>query len=142
MKTILTLLFLLGAAYANANAATNSIDALVQRLNSMEYSWVDSMGPYIGLSSNASPQQIVGVAAKEWSWLTKVKRFKIVEVRQVKVTYLQECSAALIETNVGRKICLFRYLQDEKEGSWWTRFFDVAEKVEPLTSANGAPRRR
>jgi hypothetical protein len=107
-----------------AGSSADSIDALVERLNG-DTAAGRGISPIIDLASNAVPQEIVGRAAKHWVVDGgQIKTFKILEVRNVSVKTLSEsnCSAALIDSNLGKKILLFSY---RGERGWWTHFYNA-----------------
>ena len=140
MKRVLVFVALLIGGYVRANSPTNSIDVLVQELNSSNGLWRNGGYPIIALSSNATLQEVVSAAVTKWSLDGgQIKTFRILEARKIELKHLPDCSAALIDSNLGKKVLLFRY---ERPGSWWTRFVDVTEKAEPSAPANGASPRR
>ena len=129
MKRLLIFATLLFASYASAGTTTNSIDALVKRLNSSNGLWVNGGYPVIVLSSNSTPQEVVSVAVTKWSLERgRIKTFRIIEARTIDLKHLPGCSAALLESDLGRYILLFRY---DGSGHWRTRFIDATEKAEP-----------
>jgi len=69
-----------------------------------------------------------------------IKTYQVPEVRKVQLKAMPNCSAALIESDLGRKILLFRYEQHEKTSFWWTRFYDATQKTEPNDAASTGPR--
>ena len=71
-----------------------------------------------------------------------IKTFKIVEVRKIPLDAMPGCSAALIESDLGSKILLFKYEPRDKTSFWWTRFYDAPKEAEPNGATNGASPRR
>ena len=142
----------LGGGCTKANLPPNSIDVLVQTLNTNTVNWTAGIFPSIRLASNASPQEIVEVALTNW-WRdglkfplldnrggiqssnrkllfeAKIKNIRIIEVRKVGLTYKPNCSAVLFESGLGRYILLCSY-EGEQIG-WWTRFVDMMKPIEP-----------
>ena len=128
----LAILVSLIAIYARANSQTNYIDALVERINARndDHLWLNGVNPEIKLSSNATPQEVVDDAlTKYYFGNSKVKSYRILESRKVKLWDLTDCSAALIDSDLGMKILLFGY--GGVGVHWWIRRFDVPERATP-----------
>jgi hypothetical protein len=139
MKRLLVFAALLVVGYATADTTTNSIDTLVQKLNASNGLWLNGGYPILPVSSNATPQEVVSAAVKMWSVEGgRIKTFRIVEARKIELRHLPGCSAALLESNLGSYILLFRYEKYNvaEGGNWWTRFVAVTEKAEPSGAAN------
>jgi len=138
MNRVLIFVALFVAGYARADSSTNSIDALAERLNSSNGLWLNGGAPIIEISSNATPKEVVSAAVAMWSLERgQIKTFRIVEARKIALRELPDCYAALLETDQGMKILLFRY-EHGKRGLWWTRFFDATQDTEPRVPTNGA----
>ncbi len=141
MKKTLLILVLLAASFSKADSTTNSIDALVARLDSSAL-WQNGLAPIVELSSNATPYEVVTAAVSK-SRLTPdpVRKFRITESRAVTLRGWRGY-AALVDFEPGKKILLFRYEPGGGRSLWWTRFFDVPQEAEPIAPANGASPRR
>ena len=119
--------------------AGDPIDVLTTKLNS-DPMWPNGEAPRISLPSNAAPKEVVASAAKMWGFDSgHIKTYQVLGVRKMRLDGMPDCSAALIESDLGRKILLFRYEQHGKRSFWWTRFFAV-----PLEAGtvNGSERPR
>ena len=124
LNRVLTIVFLVAAGHVRANSQTNSIDALVEKLNSSPL-WINSYTTIIELPSNATPQEVVASAVGD--------TFRILETRKVRLNDMPDCSAALIETDLGMKILLFKFEGTRNirfKDMWWTRLFDAPETAE------------
>jgi hypothetical protein len=104
--------------------AADAIDELVARINSYPFG---TSGIYqkIDLLPTASPDEIVKIALEnDAPNIGQVTTFKILTVRQVTLMQMvHPFTAVLVETNVGRKIVLFRY-----EGAavqWWSHVYNA-----------------
>lgn len=128
LNRVLAIVFLIAAGQVGANSQTNAIDALVEKLNSSPL-WTNGDFPIIELSSNATPQEVVESAVSKWSLEGgMISTFRILETRKVQLHGMPDCSAALIESDSGMKILLFRYSRGVGlKNDWWTRFFDAPE---------------
>jgi hypothetical protein len=108
-----------------SSAATNLIDIVIKRLNSSNGLWMNGGCPILDLSSNATPQEVVSQAVGKWSLNDgKINNYRIVEARKIDLRYRAGCYAALIDSNLGKKILLFEYIGGAR-GNWWTRFIDA-----------------
>ncbi len=142
-KVLFVALAVITGGCALAAPRSDPIAALAKKLNS-DPMWPNGKAPFISLSSNAAPKEVVASAVKMWGFDSgHIKRFEIVEVRTIRLDAMPNCSAALIESDLGRKILLFRYEPHEKMSFWWTRFYDAPQEAEPEKgAANGASPRR
>jgi hypothetical protein len=112
------------------------IDALARELNSHPL-WPNGEAPNISLSSNATPKEVATRAVEMWGFDGgHIKTYQILEVRQIRLDAMPGCAAALIESDLGKKILLFRYEQHGKTGLWWTRFYNAPEEAESNHAAN------
>ena len=94
---------------ATAAAQSDPIDTLTQRLNS-DPLWPNGEAPIISLSSNATPKEVVASAVKMWGVDSGgIKTYQIREVRKVELNAMTNSSAALLESDLGKKILLFKY---------------------------------
>ena len=109
--------FLLGAKGADP------IDALVARLNA-DSLWVNGQVPIITLPATAKHREVIAAYFAAVSFDPgRVKRHKILSIRKVvlKNSYASDYFAALVETDLGKKIVLFR----RDRTSWWTRSYEI-----------------
>ena len=59
--------------------------------------------------------------------LACIRAFQILEIREIKFQYGGKCSAALVDSDQGRKIVLYKYEKLEAEGYWLPRFYDLPQ---------------
>lgn len=117
---ILTLVFLILVGCAKAD----QIDDLVARLSN-DHMWRNGAFPIINLSETASNVEVIAQCVKMTGFdQGHIKTYKIIEVRKVKIPgpIPDDYFAALIDSDFGKKIILFRY-EGPKSG-WWTRVYD------------------
>jgi len=105
------------------------IDTLVDRLNSETFGlWVNGTYPIIELPPEAKPQTVLSQAVKMTGFdQGHIKTYKMLEVREVELNVgrNEPYSAALVESDLGMKILLFK---PERNSHWWTRFYSVPEE--------------
>lgn len=114
-----------------ANHTTGDpIGNLIDKLNADEHGmWVNGMYPAIKLPSNAAPEEILAQAVKMIGFdQGHIKTYRLQEVRRVKLKTagMGTCSAALVESDLGAKVLLFRY--EGPTTGWWTRFYDASKE--------------
>jgi hypothetical protein len=110
-----------------ASPGTDPIEALARRLNS-DPLWPNGEAPTISLLSNAAPKEVVASAVKMWGFdRGHIKTYQILEVRNIQLAAMPGCSAALVRSDLGTKILLFRYERHDKMSFWWARFYDAPE---------------
>ncbi|HNG45530.1 MAG TPA: hypothetical protein PLO76_07105 [Elusimicrobiota bacterium] len=101
------------------------VDRLVAEL-SQKPLWSNGTFPIVPLGAKAAPAEVLRKSF-ESTYLAEgqIKKFRILEIRKVRVGKLtpENYRAALLETDYGRKIVLFRFLG--AESGWWTRIFDA-----------------
>jgi hypothetical protein len=111
-------------AAANATgAAVDPIDELVQKL-SADPLWLNGRYPDLDLAADAPTDQLIARVLERTGFEDGyVKTHRILETRVVRIkgeiadSYL----AALVDTDLGRKIVLLKY---ERTG-WWSRVYAV-----------------
>ena len=105
------------------------INTLVAKLNATKGMWINGLYPKIELPSDSTCAQILAEAIKMTGFdQGHIKSYKILEVREVKLIPNEEVfSAALIESDLGMKIFLFKY---EGNMGWFTRFYKVRDSME------------
>ena len=127
MKLKIITLVIFAFTFCSSVFAEDSIDALATKLNSDKFGlWVNGGSPILGLSSDVSINAVIDKATHMISFGDEGKRienYSIVEIRKVDLKAQPNCSAALLKTNLGQKILLFKYVGTD----WWTRFFDVPQ---------------
>lgn len=101
------------------------IDKLVAEL-SQKPLWSNGAFPIVPLGENTAPAEVFRKSF-ESTYLAegRIEKFKILEIRKVRIgkSTRENYRAALVKTEFGRKIVLFRY---EGAGTgWWTRVFDA-----------------
>ncbi len=85
--------------------------------------WMNGISPFINLPETAQPDAVIAECLKH-----TVKTYKIIQMREVKIHIQirgarEEFHAALVDSDLGKKIVLFQY-QGSTVG-WWTRVYDV-----------------
>jgi hypothetical protein len=104
------------------------ISALARNLNASNGLWVNGLSPDISLPPDATPEHVVAQAVSKSGFdQGHIKTYRIREVRQIQLNAgrMETYSAALVESDLGTKILLFRY---EQTNRWWTRFYDVPDE--------------
>lgn len=123
-----------GAASASQTNAPppfsgDPIAALVRQLNATHGLWINGPSPIIRLPADAKPDAVLAQAVKMIGFdQGHIKTFTIQEIRQVQLNTgnTETYSAALLQTDLGPKILLFK---PENNNNWWTRFYDVPKDV-------------
>jgi hypothetical protein len=125
--SIIVLTFVVPISSASQPIA-DPIDRIVQKLNTDKHDlWANGAYPVISFPANAKPETVIAQAVKMTGFDNgHIKTYKIVKIRRAKLNAhnMRNCSAALIESDLGTKVILFRY---NNKSSWWTRFYDVLE---------------
>jgi hypothetical protein len=99
------------------------IDALVASLNESHGLWINGVYPDIDLPPDATPDEVIAQAIKKHGFdQGHIKTYTIQEIRQVQIG-TETYSAALLQSDLGRKILLFR---PERHNQLWTRFYEVS----------------
>jgi hypothetical protein len=105
------------------------ITQLVERLSASHGLWRNGLFPSLGLTENASSEQIVA-RVLELSTFDKgrVTKHRIMQTRRVQIPGEQQelYTAILVETNIGRKVVLLKF--SGPAAGWWSRVYaaDVA----------------
>ena len=141
---------------ARLTLAADAIDVLVKKLDS-DMGWRRGTGPTIQLASNATPSEVIASAVKFSTFgkvetnhyiraaqmsVSQIRSYKTSGIREVHLKGMPNCSAALIDSDLGKKILLFRYEENQKMSYWLTRFYDAPQEAESSLPANGVPLRR
>jgi hypothetical protein len=105
------------------------INVLAQKLNASHGSWINGLSPDISLPPEATPEEVLAQALKMTGFdQGHIKTCQIREVRQVQLNRtgrMESYSAALVESDLGTKILLFKHMGKKW---WWTRFYDVSHE--------------
>jgi hypothetical protein len=97
---------------------------LVKQLEPRLETWTNGIYPNLGLPTKASAPAVVARLFEVISFTDGiVTEHKVVETRPLVISS-ERYTAALCETNLGRKIVLMRL---DSQKNWWTRVFDVEE---------------
>src|SRR5579871_4955095 len=137
-------LFIVAALLIACVTKADPINGLVIRLSSQP-EWRYGIYPTIDLPQSTTTNQVVEQIFKTTAFRTdagiqSVKTFKILEIRHVYIpaSDADPYTAVLVETDLGRKIAVFRLEPDKK---WWSRVYDAWEKDCHLvaTQLRGAP---
>jgi hypothetical protein len=112
---------LVGCATTRNPVDHDPIDQLVTNLSASHGLWRRSSPPVIKLPATASTKEVVAKALEGQVASCKILKGRPVLVQGTlpELTY----TAALVQTNVGKKIVIFRY--EEEAAGWRTWIFDV-----------------
>jgi len=125
---IMTLCLALASCAGTKASVADPIDTLVAKLNATHGFWINGISPIIELPPDATSDQVLAAAIKMTGFdQGHIKSSQIQSVRQVELfaAGMQTFSVALIDTDLGQKIFLFK---PEKNNRWWTRFYDVEKE--------------
>jgi len=144
--TVMRYLFIVFALLTACVTKADSIAELVTRVSSQP-EWRYGIYPTIDLPQSAATNQVVEQIFKTTAFYTdagiqSVKTFKILEIRQVYIPASDAVPyiAVLAETDLGRKIAIFRLEQDQKKPYWWSRVYDAEPSAHLVaTQLRGAP---
>lgn len=86
--------------------------------------WNNGGFPKIDLPAFASNEDVIGAAFAGISFDEgKVTKYAIVDARRVRIGEDDRAyTAAIVDTNLGRKVVLLRY--EGADVGWWSRVFD------------------
>lgn len=121
MKFILTIIVSL---LCSACAAQAPIDSLAAKLSS-DPLWMNGGSPLIKLPETAENSEVIAECFKMTDFdHGHVNKFKILEIKKIKIrgALPDEYLAALVDSDLGKKIVLFRYTGSIT--GWWTRVYD------------------
>jgi hypothetical protein len=135
MKNVASVLICIAfASCAGTETIHNDpISALIQKLNASNGLWVNGTYPYISLPPDAKPEEVISQAVKMTGFgQGHIKTYQIREVHQIQLNsgLMETFSAALVESDLGTKILLFKH---EGRNRWWTRFYDVPKEETKAT---------
>jgi hypothetical protein len=102
------------------------IDRLVADLSASHGLWVNGGYPQLKLPDNASSDEVIKRFFEKVGFDEgHVTNYGILTIREVEIQNAWEnpYTAALVETNLGEKIVLFRY--EGNRIGWWCRAFDA-----------------
>jgi hypothetical protein len=63
-----------------------------------------------------------------------VTRYRIIDVRKVHLDVIADCTAALVDTDLGQMIFVMQYVEgnDSQPGYWWRRIYDASSQIKRL----------
>jgi len=133
MKHILAFLFasmMLASCVGTRPPAADPIDKLVTQYNASYGLWSNGTYPIIDLPPDATPKEVLAQSVKMCGFdQGHITTYKIRELRELTKLNVGESEppymAALVESNLGTKIFLFRPLRNNQ---WWVRFCDIPEE--------------
>ena len=103
----------------------DSIDALVDRLSASHGAWGNRIFPTLGLPTSASTEQVVARVFEMVGFEKgRVTTHRILETRQVRIDNGVPgtiYTAVLVDTSLGHKIVLLRYLSPSL--GWWSAVY-------------------
>ena len=123
---IAILSFLVGCA-----TKPDPVDQLVGELSLSPVFWTWGIYPTIILPESASPEQVVKSVFQESGFRTYLGNhaatsYTIMKIRQVSIPGDDVYTTALVKTDVGLKIVIFRYQTERQDKyKWWTRVYDA-----------------
>jgi hypothetical protein len=133
-RLIILLCVVLASCAGNNIATPDPIDKLVGTLNASNGLWINGVFPIITLPVDATPEDVLAQAVKMVGFdQGHIKTYRILKIREVDLKNVPmgaAYSAALVQTDLGMKICLFKQLPNSR---WWTRWYDVRNE-EPNTN--------
>jgi hypothetical protein len=100
---------------------TDPIPELVARLSATGGLWTNGIFRTIDLPATAPIPQVLALAL-EYNRYDKrvVTAHRIIETREVRIGVERDYTAALVDTDLGRKIVLLRHVPN----GWWSRVYD------------------
>ncbi len=107
---------------------SDEIDRLVVQLSRSYGLWQNGLSPIIHLPRDAPVEQVLSRVFKMTGFdAGHVKNYRVLKTRKVRITgsVPDVYTAALVDTDLGRKIVLLRPYQNPTDG-WWTRVYDAA----------------
>lgn len=118
--------------------AHDPIATLANTLKASRGLWINGLVQLIRLPEYASPKDLLEQAISQSSFHEgKIASYRILESRKIELNAgLTGYSAALIDSNLGQKIFVFKY---EGEQQWWNRFYEVAVEQDPINKAPKKP---
>jgi hypothetical protein len=106
----------------------DAIDNLVAKLSATP-GWDEGLSRLTVVPETAPPKQVLDEYFKTRIADGKVTNYKILRTRQVRITLpgradLEDpCIAVLVQTNLGEKIVILRYLAPTN--GWWSQVYDA-----------------
>jgi hypothetical protein len=122
----LTFLSIVAALLAGCAKAPDPIDRLVAECSASHGLWVNGQYPILDLPETASPEEVITRTFEKIGFDEgHVTSYKIQTIRQVRIqgSLPDSYTAALVETNFGEKVVLFRY--GGARIGWESRVFDA-----------------
>lgn len=131
-----------------ASSAVDSRDAIDELADELSENplWMNGEYPSIRLSGKADHEEVISECFTMTGFEKgHVKEHRIISIRKVKIRgpLPDDYFAALTDTDLGKKIVLFRY--ENPDTGWWARVYDlprphVASERVPVASADAALR--
>lgn len=130
-------------AASSAVGSRDAIDELADELSGNPL-WMNGIYPSIKLSEKAGHEKVISECFKMTGFEKgHVKDYKIIAIKKVKIRgpLPDDYFAALTDTDLGKKIVLFRY--ENPDTGWWARVYDlprprVANERAPVASSDAA----
>jgi hypothetical protein len=128
--SIIAICLTLASCTATKPNASDPIDDLVTQYNASYGLWINGTYPIIDLPPNAKPKEVLAEAVQKCGFdKGHITSYKIQEIRELTKLKVGDGEppymAALIESDLGTKIFLFR---PESNNRWWVRFCDAPEE--------------
>jgi len=103
-----TSISIIAALLVGVSTTTDPIDKVVADLSANPV-WGNGPSPIIDLPKNASTDEIVAKTLEVRGYSKKVKGYKIIEVKQVRINEPAPYIAVLIKSDDGENVVLLRY---------------------------------
>jgi hypothetical protein len=107
------------------NSWADSLDRLAAKLSANPM-WENGMFPTLDLPATATADQVVAKVLKSVSFdKGRVKTYKILKTKQLQIrgSLPNLYTASLLDTDLGKKILLYKY--SGAATGWWSRVFEA-----------------
>jgi hypothetical protein len=116
------------------SARPNALDSFLQALAADHGLWMNGTDA-IRPSSATTPEEVVSETFRYAKFPAGVvTRYRIIDVRKVHLDVIADCTAALVDTDLGQMIFVMQYVEgnDSQPGYWWRRIYDASSQIKRL----------